>query len=96
MYCNNCQCVLCVAKRSAPAIENRVQWDVIRLLTKAKESGMTMSELCKFSRAFRMLSNQSREVLLETLVSQGVLLKHRFPPESGRGRYRDAFLCSEI
>ena len=95
MYCSNCQCPSCHAQRAAEFSADKASGDVIRLVRRAGPTGLTANQLKTFSRHFRGVDAEAQALLLDQLTMAGVLIKHRFPAPV-RGRWRDAYLTSEV
>lgn len=95
MYCSNCKCDSCQAQRLAGETNNGVLKDVVRLVIKSGDKGMTMAEMKEFSRPFRAIGKEGQALLLDRLEAEGKLIKHRFSAQ-GRGRFRMAYLAAEI
>lgn len=94
-FCPNCECHACLkARHETPA--SKAKADALRVITKAGELGLTMSELEKFSRPFRGLYRSTRETVLDELVAEGQLVQHKFPPPAGRGKSRAAFIAAQV
>lgn len=96
MYCTHCKCASCKALRSVAGGPNRAKEDVVRLVIKSGEKGMTACELKRFSRSLRILGEEAEGLMFDQLVSDGVLIEHMFKPASGRGKSRPAFLFAQV
>lgn len=92
MYCTHCTCPSCKALKATSGDYSKVREDVLRLIIKAGESGLTLSELDRASRPIRTLNAEQIALMMDQMVSSGIVVKHTFKPESGRGRSREAFL----
>jgi hypothetical protein len=96
MYCTHCECASCKALRIVSGGYDRVKEDVIRLIIKSGDQGMTAAELYRFSRPFRTIDDGARGLMLDQMVEAGILLKHKFENKVGRGKSREAFICLEV
>jgi hypothetical protein len=96
MYCTHCLCASCKALRAVSGGYDRVKEDVIRLIVKAGDKGMTSAELTRYSRPLRTFNDEQKALMFDQLESEGIVVKHRFPAGSGRGKYRDAFLFAQV
>lgn len=95
-FCPNCECHACQQARANNDPTSRAKADALRVITRAGELGLTESELQKFSRPFRALYAAARQDVLDDLVAQGALMQHKFPPPAGRGKWRVAFVATQV
>ena len=96
MYCTNCSCHSCVALRVTASGYDRVKENVIRLISKHGERGLTLAELRTRSRPLRTMSDEDQALMLDGFVASGDLLRVVFEPEARRGRSRDAFVMAQV
>lgn len=96
MYCTNCSCPSCVALRVTAGGYDRVKENVIRLIAKHGEKGLTMAELRTRSRPLRTMSDEDQALMLDGFVASGELVRVVFEPASKRGRSRDAFVMVQV
>jgi hypothetical protein len=95
MYCSNCNCALCATQRLTSQTDEKAPKDVVRLVAKSGDRGLTQAQLTGFSRSFRDLSASDQAALLDRLTAAGVLFKQRFRAPV-RGRFRDAYLVADL
>lgn len=96
MYCSNCSCPSCVALRVSSGGYNAVKEDVVRLIAKAGEQGMTLAELKSYSRPLRTIDEERKALMLDQMVASGVLVVQNFQPKAGRGRSRNAYVLAKV
>ena len=96
MYCSNCECHSCRAQRAAAAAgAEKNAAEALRVISRAGETGRTLSELTKYSRHLRAMGTEPLAQLVDSLEVAGLVVKHRFPAPK-RGKFRDAFLAVGI
>jgi hypothetical protein len=79
----------CMADGSFDAAKKQV----LNLLIKAGENGMTPSEINRHSRAFRDMTQRQQSELLNSLAFLNEVRQVAFTSESGRGRQRHAWVA---
>lgn len=91
MYCSSCTCNVCLSKRLIDTNDKTIA-DVVRLVIKSGEKGMTKAELCEASRKFRAVDESAKDGLLDGLVNSGLMIMLTFKAPT-RGKPRVAYLA---
>ena len=95
MYCSNCNCLSCQSQRLSSFNSSKAMPDVLRLVLKAGERGLTKNELTNQSRPFRSVEPEQQALMLDQLEAAGLLVKHRFRAPT-RGKPRDVYLAIQV
>lgn len=92
-YCKNCQCESCQSIKVTNSPDVKARNEALRLIKRSGDAGMTIAELGRFSRHFRVFDSVMKESIIDELIMSGLIVQHTFKPMSGRGKSRNAFLA---
>ena len=95
-FCPQCNCQACQKTRSSKDPVARASADALRLVLTAGPTGMTRSEMTKFSRPFKAVALSVQEAVLNEMVKEGLMKVYKFAPLSGRGKSRVAFVAAQV